>query len=191
MPIGPRLATVLTGLALALALVLVPAARVAACSCAMGETTDAIRAADLAFVGTVVDQRSTGGRPDLGDEEIEYAFAVDRASIPTPTITTVRAGNGGASCGITFARGESWLIIAQFGDGGPQTSLCAGNRTWADLGEEERQAVTDLLAAAPTDAAPESDEGADLGGLAVPVFGIAALLLLAGVGWLAFRREVA
>lgn len=179
---------VATSVAFALALISVPIVQVAACSCAMGETDAQIREARLAFIGTVVDQRQTGARNPIGDTMVEYAFEVERASGPANALTLVAAGSGGASCGITFATGETWLIIVPEASDMGDTHLCAGNLRLADLGAEERAEIEALLPVVPSaDPAGEASGGFSVP-LAVLVVAI-AVGAVAVIGLLAFRRQ--
>lgn len=189
MPILPGPLRAMIALAFALAVAWVPLSQVAACSCAMAETAEAIRRAQLAFTGTVVDQRETGLSNELGDQTREYAFAVDRSSRPTDPVTTILAGSGGASCGITFSNGEEWLIVSNRGKAGMETHLCAGNVRLSDIGLEERAAIAELLRTVPgtPSAAPEpSTPAAD----SFPLLaGSAAVLLIGVAAYVAFRRD--
>lgn len=175
--------------ALALAFMSVPVVRVAACSCAMGETDEQIRAARLAFVGTVVDQRETGARNGIGDAMVEYAFHVERSSAPTSAITVIEAGSGGASCGVSFGNGEEWLIIVPEPSDMGDTHLCAGNLPMADIDAGQRAQIESMLTVLPTEE-PQSEAPGQPPEAVIPLVGLGiALVLLAGVGFLAFRRD--
>lgn len=191
-----------------LALTAVPISRVAACSCGMGETADVIRAAQLAFVGTVADQRDSGVRSEFGGELREYAFVVARSNVPTDAVTLIVAGTAGPSCGIVFGDDEEWLIIASRTPAGLETNLCSGDVRMADLGAAERAAILELLPAEPSvepgasepaaeqpaepsdPSTAEEEPSLDPGGIAVLLVVVALVsLLLAGVGLLAFARR--
>ena len=173
--------------AFALVLSSLPVARVAACSCAMGQTDAQIRTARLAFVGTVVDQRETGGANPVGNAMVEYAFEVDRASGPTNALTVVSAGQGEASCGMTFATGEEWLIIVPPATDMGDTHLCAGNLRLADIGADERADIEALLPVIP---APAGEAAWRPPGWAGPaLLAGTTILLLAFAGLAAFRRS--
>lgn len=193
----PRLWRTLLALALGVLITSTPTARVAACSCGMAETAEAIRSAQLAFVGTVMDQRDTGRRNEIGDALREYAFTVERSTLPTGEIARIVAGSSGASCGITFANGEEWLILSQRTAEGLETNLCSGNVRMSDIGADERAAILEMLpsqpsatpgAAEPAEAPAEREE-VGAGALPVPVLAGGLAILLAGAAWFVMRRR--
>ena len=199
----PRLWRTLPALALGVLVTSIPIARVAACSCGMAETAEAIRSAQLAFVGTVTDQRDTGRQSEFGDRMHEYAFAVERSTLPTDEVAVIVAGSSGASCGITFANGEKWLILSQRTAEGLETNLCSGNVRMSDIGADERAAILEMLPSQPsatprtgeapsepTEAPAETPERSGAGALAIGVIaGGLAILLAGGVWLLALRRR--
>lgn len=180
----------LVSVVFALSLSSLPAVQVAACSCAMGETEAQINAAQLAFVGTVVDQRETGAPNGIGDAMVEYAFEIERASGPTSGLTIVAAGSGGASCGITFANGEKWLVILPGRSDMGDTHLCAGNLRMTDLDAAQRSEIEALLTSTPTLEPREQSSDALPGSMIALIVGGGAMLLLLGAGLLALRRSV-
>ena len=188
MPLRSRITRPLLSLGFALAIGSVPLAQVAACSCAMSTTEQAIGAAELAFVGTVADQRDAGVRNDVGETLREYAFVVDRANAATDPVTVVLAGTGGASCGMTFANGEQWLILSHRGPAGLETSLCSGNVLLADIAPLDRAVIDDLLPTVPTEKGAEPEPTTQIAVPPVPfLVAGAALALLGAVAFLAFR----
>ena len=180
-----------------------PISQVAACSCGVGETADVIRRAQLAFVGTVADQRDTGRQNPFGDEMREYAFMVERSTLPTDEIATIVAGRSGPSCGITFANGEEWLVISRRTAEGLETNLCSGNLRMSDIGEDERAAIIDMMPSAPSatpgaaevpsepsEAPAETAEPSRTGSVAVPILiGGIGVLILGTAGLLLLRRR--
>ena len=192
----PRLWRTLPALALGVLVTSIPIARVAACSCGMAETAEAIRSAQLAFVGTVTDQRDTGRQSEFGDRMHEYAFAVERSTLPTDEVAVIVAGGNGASCGITFANGEEWLILSQRTAEGLETNLCSGNVRMSDIGADERAAILEMLPSQPSTTpgaepaeAPAEREEVGAGALAVPVLAGGLAVLLAGAAWFVMRRR--
>lgn len=207
MPIVPRLIRIATSLAFALALTFGPVRQVAACTCVMGETQDVIRAAQLAFIGTVADQRDTNLQGIIGDELRAYRFSVERANVPTDAAITILAGASGPSCGMVFANQEEWLIIARREAAGLTTNLCSGNLLVSEIDAAEREAIVALLPAEPAvpSEAPEADpapvEPTPAAAPATPnslvqtvpiipiLVGVAALAALGAAGvWLRLRR---
>ena len=202
MPTLPRLWRTLLALAFGVLVTSIPIARVAACSCGMGETAETIRRAQLAFVGTVTDQRDLGRHNEVGDVMREYAFEVARSTLPTGEIARIVAGSSGASCGITFAAGEEWLIIAQRTAEGMETNLCSGNVRMSDVGAGERAEILEMLpsqpsatpgtAEAPSEPSAEpsqTPEQVEAGTLAVGVAAGGLAVLLAGAAWVVMRRR--
>lgn len=190
MQLQPRLTRALVSLAFALAMALVPLAQAAACSCAMSTTEQAISVAELAFTGTVADQRDLGEQNDFGASMREYAFVVERANVATHPVTRVVAGTGGGSCGMTFANGEEWLILSYRGADGLETNLCSGNLRLTDVAPDEQAAIDDLLSMVPAEAPTEPAEGRPGPGAPPAPLLVegAALALIGAVGFLAFRR---
>lgn len=158
-----------------------------------------LREAQLAFIGTVADQRDTGIQSEFSGELRDYAFVVARSNVPTDAVTRIVAGTSDRSCGITFGNDEEWLIVARRTPAGLETNPCSGNLLMTDLGAVDRAAIADLLPAAglsaapgepaeaPTDPsdAPAGSEAAspEATDLAIPlVVGGLAILLLAGAG---------
>ena len=196
----PRLGRTLLALAFGVLVTSIPIARVAACSCGMVETAEAIRSAQLAFVGTVTGQRDTGRQSEFGDRMHEYAFAVERSTLPTDEVAVIVAGSGGSTCGMTFANGEEWLVLSRRTAEGMETNLCSGNVLMSEIAEDERAAILEMLpsqpsaspgtAEAPSEPSAAPDEAAErseadtliilagTGGLAILFAGAAALLVL-------------
>jgi hypothetical protein len=174
-----------------LALVVVLAAgalspwRVAACSCVGGELPEMIRGADVAFVGTP--QRSAKApRDELGPRN-RYAFAVERANRETGATIEILAWSGGdAGCGIEFAIGERWLVLAHAQDGRLETNLCNGNVRVDELADPLRADLPQLLPLVP-DPAPYEPATFEWAG---PTLGVLAIVLLVGAtSAFVFRRR--
>jgi hypothetical protein len=163
------------GLVIALAAASVPASQAAACSCGFPGYEEAIAAADVAFIGTVVAQDAPpllGGRPF---ETARHVFEVSRSKAPmqTPFALGVASGSG-ASCGLEMAVGEEWLVIATAWEGELQTNLCSGSVEANALDRGELASIRAVLPHDDPAATPTEDA------LAIP-----APLLVAGAGFLA------
>lgn len=177
-----------TALALVLALgsLVIPAARVAACDCASVELGDAVRAADLAFVGTVVGA-AEAAIPGRGPAEVSWSWQVERArDAGTPPAVSVQAfANDGANCGVSFAVGERWLVLVHREEGMLRTNGCLPNQ---NLGEADpgRDALIAELVAAEVEATNQQ-QGFTIPGQ-VLALGAGLLGLLAVSAW-AFRRD--
>lgn len=175
----------LTALVLVAAASAVPISRVAACDCAPVELPDAVRQADVAYVGRLVEHVRGGdnfGFPVLD----EWVWNVERSRDAgmSSTVTVAAELGDGANCGVFFAAGERWLIVASVHDGTLQTNGCQPNRRMDDADADTRALVADLVSVEV-----DRDRPAP-GSPPTPVLligGVAALLAAAGV--LAFRRE--
>lgn len=100
MSIPPRPWRALLSLGFALAVAAVPVSQVVACSCGVGETADVIRAAQLAFIGTVADQRDTGIQSEFSGDLLPAAGPSTAPEEPAEAPTDpsdAPAGSGAAS----------------------------------------------------------------------------------------------
>jgi hypothetical protein len=178
--------------AFGIALTAAPVADVVACTCAGGRVAAQVESASLAFIGTVVDHRESEIVSEIEGRLVEYAFRVERATAETPEITLVSVSGSETSCGVTFSQAEQWLVVlpprADLGDTISDTHLCAGNTPTELLQPHEIGALDALLTVAPSPAPPDGN----LVNLPVLVYASAAflVLLLLGIGFVAFRRRV-
>jgi hypothetical protein len=171
---------------MALTLSSVPLVTVNACSCAVATLPDAIRAADVAIVGSTL-STAAAGTDELGDRVLT-TWAVERSRDP---IEGSRIGieswrDSGANCGIGFADGERWLILAYSEVGALTTNGCLQNRR-LDRGDPEAEAViAELLTEVPSSEEPAAAPVE----IPIPIIGIAlAGLVVLAASTLAFRRE--
>ena len=183
----------LLALAAAFALVALPVAQVAACSCAQMSVEEAAATADAVFAGTVVDQRPVGSRDRFGAVAatepmpmplggVIYTFAVDGvAKGDVGTQVELLGGGDGASCGMSFGLGERWLVFASWDGAAHTTSLCAGNLV---LAPDE---APPLPLAAPTEGAAPSEAPLQVPWAAIGVLTAIGALLVAS--WFAFRSD--
>ena len=181
-------------LGLTVALSAVPISRVAACSCASGALPDAIRGATIALIGTV--NRTADAAPDEFGPRVRYEFAVERASRQSPpTVEIVAEAGSGGSCGITFAMGERWLILAHSREGALQTNLCSSNMLMDDVPPADRASLPELMPFEPT-VAPEPEPAGPQALLAdaLPFILIGGIVVVAAAvatgAWLLGRRRL-
>jgi hypothetical protein len=169
--------------ALLLAIMAIPATRVAACSCVMSTAAESARLADAVFTGTVVGM-AEAPMPARGDLFTAggtiYTFAVDGvAKGAVGPSAAIMAGGDEASCGIGFEADARYLVFAYAAGGGLETNLCAGNIPLAD-GEE-----------APIPMAPVASEvepaEPEVPWVTIGVLG--AIALIVGLSALAFARS--
>jgi hypothetical protein len=184
----------LLALAAAFALVALPVAQVAACSCAQMSVEDAAATADAAFAGTVVDERPVAGadrtlgavaatKPmPLPMGGVIYTFNVDGvAKGDIGAQVELLGGGDGASCGMSFGLGERWLVFASWDGAAHTTSLCAGNLM---LAPDE---PSPLPLSAPSEGASPSDAPMQIPWTTLGVLGAIGILLAAS--WFAFRSD--
>ena len=187
---GP-LRLVLLSIWLAVGLIAIPTSRVAACSCAFTEMPQAIRDAEVAFVGTLV--ATDGPIPPLGEpamEERAWTWDVERARDP---MSADRASlnawpDNGANCGVAFAIDQRWLVLGTVEGGRLTTNGCQRNHLM-DGSDPDTEAIIDEMVTVGVGATPGETPVAESGfplPLLVAAAG-AAFLLIASV-W-AFRRD--
>lgn len=188
-PIGRPWLRLLLVLAWIAASMAVPTAVVKACSCAFPGYAEAIRQAEVAFIGEVVNHEDmpNDGFVDMFPEAA-FAFDVERAKEPMDEPFVVHATvGGGGSCGLTLSAGPRWLIIARLEQGKLRTNLCSGSTPYAELDEESRREVDAILAVAPARTVPPENESESIPPPVVVAGGVALLIGLASV--LAFRSD--
>ena len=159
-----------------------------ACSCGFPGYRDAIAAADVAFVGTVVGEAEPGVM--AGDfPTATVAFDVTRAKAPMASPFELEVAFGGdANCGFDMAIGEEWLVIASAHDGRLQTDLCNGTARADGLADDTRL-VIDAAFEANDAAGVPADDAFDLRVPTPVLLAIGAIVVLGGVSFLAFRRD--
>ncbi|MGZ4148558.1 MAG: hypothetical protein ACXVQJ_00810 [Actinomycetota bacterium] len=164
----------------------------AACSCAARTPRQVVRAADIAFVGTVVSQVPASGTSTI---QTFAVFDVYRGRVPSRVDVLAAIGpTGGSSCGLLYPTGTPVAVVASAAADGPYTSSVCSYLSLADL-----QRVGGTPASpAPVTATPTAS-AAPLGapaGSGIPWWEVAALGLLGGVvliglSFLAGRRRPA
>ena len=150
-----------------------------ACTCApLGPLEEHLRTSDAVFSGEVmgIDENdlSPGPGPRLG--KVTFDVSDVWKGVSEEPVAVYGQGPG-ASCGIDFEEGESYLVYAyrSNGDGGNllQTDLCNGTKP---LGAAER----DLRVLAPPDAALPGTGGYMFTPIGATIAGVFTLLALAG-----------
>lgn len=137
-------------LALALALTAIPVATVTACDCAFTELPEAVRAADVAIVGTLVGAAEPAQRVDRGaPPERIWTWEVERSrdAIEGSTLDVQAWDDDGANCGVSFAVGERWLVLAHAENGRLLTNSCARNQRLDGSDPDGEAAIASLLPA--------------------------------------------
>lgn len=145
---------------------------------------EAVREADAAFVGRLLD-RVPGGDNFGFPPEDEWRWSVESSRDPDlgTEATVIAALEDGANCGVQFAPGERWLVLAHVGDGRLHTNGCLPNRRM-DAADPE----TDALVSGFLPVGGHREDAAPLD-LPAPVLVIGlAIVVVALVGLLAFRR---
>lgn len=173
------------GLLVAIGMLAVPVQRAAACDCALIDMPDAIRDADVAFVGRLEDRVPGGdnfGFPPLD----EWRWSVERsrdAGLEATIVVNAAVGDG-ANCGVMFGTGERWLVIASVHQGLLQTNGCQPNQQMDGSAPDAEALVAELLA---YEAGSTQDRGLDLPMPVLLVLG--AVVAVGGIGFVAFRRS--
>ena len=179
-----RIRFLVVAIGLVAGLAVAPTARVAACDCAMTELSQAIRDADVAFVGRLAGTDEPLVAPAVGGPpQITWTWNVERSRDPisAETISVTAWHDDGANCGVAFGADERWLVIGQVEEGRLQTNGCMRNQR-LDGSDAESEAVIDSLVTYSV--VPAGEPGDD--GLPMPV-----VLLLAGVAVLVVISVVA
>ena len=172
----------------AIAMTAVPMARVAACSCAMTTLADAVRTAEVAFVGTLVSADVPEGGLGVGDERATYTWQFERTAqqVDTNRLSVTGWPDSGANCGVTFGADERWLVLTYLAEGRLETNSCLPNQRLDGSAPDVETQVSELLTVvAPASAPPASPSGVPLPFILAGT----AVVLVAGVGVLAFRRR--
>lgn len=182
-----RIGRLVAVLALLAALSTMPVRQVAACDCEPAQLPDAVRQADVAFVGTLA-ERERGGDNFGVPVTDRWRWSVERsrdAGIGPQLVVEAEPADG-ANCGVVFSVGERWLVIASVHDGALRAHGCQPHHRF-DGSDPEREAdIADLVSDV---VAPG---GASTAGWEVPspVLVSVGVVVLIGVGaWAAFRRE--
>lgn len=183
----------LIALAMAVGLAILPVRQAFACSCMEMTVDEAAAAAHAVFTGTVIDEqplgRQTGPMGAIaatapmpgGMGAVMYTFQVDGVvKGDVGKQASVLGGGDGASCGMSFALGERWMLFTMWDGTVHSTSLCSGNVP-LDADEDPPLPVS----------APEggdiSQPPTEIPWTAVALLG--AVILVAGVSAFAFRRS--
>ncbi|WP_392425830.1 hypothetical protein [Barrientosiimonas humi] len=179
-------------------LLVAPAQKAYACSCAVSDVAQFLERADVVFTGTVGERRRDGDEP-AGGPRSRFTVQVDEVyKGAVRERTFVRSGTQQASCGADLRPGVTVVIYGRRdAQGLVTTSLCDGSRP-PERGELERLRS---LAGQPSSASSGSDPDPPLapphlwaeltGGDGRPgtaAAGGAVLLLVAGV-WLVRRSR--
>jgi len=142
-----RIRYLLVAIGLVAGLAVAPAARVAACDCAMTELSQAIRDADVAFVGRLAGTNEPVIAPaGGGPPPITWTWSVERSRDPisADTMTMTAWHDDGANCGVAFGVDERWLVMGHVEEGRLQTNGCMSNQR-LDGSDPERDAIIDSL----------------------------------------------
>ncbi len=183
-----RLLRAAATLALAFVLSAVPLVTVSACDCAFTELPEAVRAADVAIVGTLVGAAEPAQRVDRGGPpERIWTWEVERSrdAIEGSTVEVHAWDDDGANCGVSFAIGERWLVLAHAEDGRLLTNSCAQNQRLDGSNPDAEAAIASTLPAVAD--GPSSAGGSPLPVPVLVATGVAVLIGL--VGAVAFRTR--
>ncbi len=156
------LSLTILAVAMGMAIAVSTPARVAACSCMEQTLAEAVRGADVAFVGTLAGtDQAIPAAMQPGMSEIVWTWDVERSRDPTETAQLQLAAwpDDGANCGVSFGLGERWLVIAHQSEGRLSSSSCAMNQlmdgTQPDVEAQIVGMVTVVPAAEPGEPAAQ------------------------------------
>jgi hypothetical protein len=181
--------------AILVAVLIAAAGPAAACSCA-GPRSDraALDAADVAFVGDLVELPPPPGDTYSSADPVRYVFAVDRVFKGEPrerqSVVTARFG---ASCGLELAGSGPFLVFADTTpnlgldgeDGELYANLCGGSRPIEASPVPEVFGPGDLPVAGASAVGSPDDDSIPV----VPIAVGAALVLAVAGGILLVRRS--
>ena len=178
----------LAALALVLGVSAVPAATVSACDCMFTELPDAVRDADVAFVGTVAGRSAPASAIDRGlPPEQTWTWNVERSRDPLESarVEVVAWEDDGANCGVSFATDERWLVLGDLEDGRLLTNSCMRNQR-LDGSDPDGEALIATLVSVPVDSSP-ADSGIQVPAPVLVATGMAVVLGV--VAAVAFRTR--
>jgi hypothetical protein len=156
----------------------------------MTELAEAIRGADVAFVGRLAGSAEVpAGGIDNGPAEISWTWDVERSRDPISADRIMLSAwkDDGANCGVAFGVDERWLVIAETAEGRLQTNGCMRNQR-LDGSDPDGEAV--IASLVTHSVGVRSPTPTDSRSVPLPV-----ILLLAGaaavalVSIVAFRRD--
>jgi hypothetical protein len=162
----------------------VPLDAALACSCAFPGYPDVVAAAEIAFVGTVIDEEEP--RDAGGLQTARYLVDVRLAKAPIESPIEIDAlFDNGVNCGVDMNRGEEWLVLASVEDGRPTVNLCGGSTPTAGVDPETQALLAEALR--PHDDAPAPEAEAPT--LPMPLLvGVGAAVVIGLASFLAFRH---
>ena len=177
---------------LVIATVMAVPSRVAACSCMEQTLADAVRGADVAFVGTLAGtDRPVPAAMQPGMAEIVWSWDVERSrdKIDTAQIQLAAWPDDGANCGVSFGVGERWLVIAHQSEGRLSSSSCSMNQLMDGSQPDVEAQIADMLTVVSP--AEPGEPAAQSTGPSLPVLLVlGTIALLAAVSaWAFFQRR--
>jgi hypothetical protein len=151
----------------------------------MSALPDAIREADVAIVGSTLGT-AAAGKDALGDRVLT-TWAVERSRDPIEARIGIESWrDSGANCGISFADGERWLVLAYSEAGALTTNGCLQNRHLDGGDLEVEAAIAELLTETPS----AEERAAAAVEIPAPIVGIVlAAFVVVAASIIAFRRE--
>lgn len=166
--------------------------RVAACSCMEQSLAEAVRGADVAFVGTLIGtDRPIPAAMRPGAGEIVWSWEVERTrdAIETNRIDLAAWPDDGANCGVSFSVGERWLVIAHMAEGRLSSSSCSMNQRMDGVDPAVAADIEQMLTVVPASDSREPDAQPSAPSLPL-VFMVGGIAVLAAVsGWAFLRRR--
>jgi hypothetical protein len=168
----------------------VPIVTVMACDCMFTELPEAVRDADVAIVGTLVGAAESAVMIDRGGPpERVWTWEVERSrdTLDGTTLDVHAWDDDGANCGVSFAVGERWLVLAHAEDGRLLTNSCSSNQRLDGSNPDGEAVITSLLPAVAN--SPSSTGGSPLPVPVLVATGVAVLMGIIGAAAFRTRRD--
>lgn len=153
----------------------------------MIELPDAVRTADVAFIGTLQGTDPPIGQGAAPREQVAWTWSVERSRDPLEVEQVTIAGwrDDGANCGVAFEADERWLVLAYLEESRLTTNGCMANRL-LDGTDPDAEAMIDEMLPATVPTSPAEPRGPEIPiPMVILLGGVAAV---GAVSLLAFRR---
>ena len=156
----------------------------------MTDLAEAIRGADVAFVGRLAGTAEAPAAPQAeGPAEISWTWNVERSRDPISAdrISVSAWKDDGANCGVSFAVDERWLVIGETVEGRLQTNGCMRNQRVNGTDPDGEAVIASLVTHSVGAQGATSQPGISVPVPIIVLVGGAAAVALVSI--VAFRRD--